>query len=185
MLKDFSGEVRKQQWRETWSMLSSQPKNFIFGAGLSNYQNTVAPFHQKGIFFNKDRDKDFRRKIVLFDKNYKAKYWRPVEVYMYPHNLILNFWTELGLAGMILFIWIIIKFFYQGIKIFQNSNNTNKYLSLGLIGAIIVIIIHGMVDVPYFKNDLAILFWILIALLGILKINQEQKKQFNNEAIKQ
>ena len=175
MLKDFSGEVRKQQWKETWNMLGQNPKIFFLGSGLSNYQSTVTPFHQEGIFFNKDRDKDFRRKIVLFDENYKAKYWRPVEIYMYPHNLILNFWTELGLAGTLLFIWIIIKFIYQGIKIIQSSNNTNKYLGIGLIGAMIVIIVHGIVDVPYFKNDLAIMFWIFIAMLGMLKISQKTK----------
>jgi O-antigen ligase len=176
MLKDFSGEVRKQQWKETWDMLNQNPKNFIFGTGLSNYQISVSPYHQEGIFFNKDRNINFREEIVLFNEEYKAKYWRPVEIYMYPHNLILNFWTELGLAGVLIFIWIIGKFIYQGIKIIQNSNNTNRYLSMGLVSAIIVIIVHGIVDVPYFKNDLAILFWVFIALLGILKINYENKK---------
>jgi hypothetical protein len=29
---------------------------------------------------------------------------------------------------------------------------------------IIAILVHGLVDVPYFKNDLAVLFWMLIAL---------------------
>jgi len=28
----------------------------------------------------------------------------------------------------------------------------------------VVVLIHGLVDVPYFKNDLAILFWIVYAL---------------------
>jgi hypothetical protein len=27
------------------------------------------------------------------------------------------------------------------------------------------VIIHGALDVPYFKNDLAVLFWFAVALL--------------------
>ena len=41
MLKDISGEIRKQQWRETWQILNASPKNFIFGAGLSGYQDAA------------------------------------------------------------------------------------------------------------------------------------------------
>ena len=33
-----------------------------------------------------------------------------------------------------------------------------------------VIIIHGIVDVPYFKNDLAIIFWVLLAILSIFNL---------------
>ena len=161
MLKDFSGEVRKQQWREIWEFLSASPKNFIFGAGLSGYKGAIEPYHQEGIFFNSERDIDFRRKLVLFDEKYKAAHWRPVEIYMYPHNLILNFWSELGLLGMLLFVWMIGKMMFLSIK-------QNGFIALGLLGAIIVIAVHGLVDVPYFKNDLAVLFWIFVAVLGMI-----------------
>ena len=167
MLKDFSGEVRKQQWRETLEFLIASPKNFIFGAGLSGYQKEIKPYHQEGIFFNSERDEDFRRKLVLFNEKYKAAHWRPVEIYMYPHNLILNFWSELGLAGVLLFVWIIGKMIFLSIK-------QNKFIKLGLLGVTIVIIVHGLVDVPYFKNDLAVLFWVFVAMLGM--INLDNKK---------
>ena len=161
MLKDFSGEVRKQQWREIWEFLSASPKNFIFGAGLSGYQEAIKPYHQEGIFFNSERDIDFRRKLVLFDEKYKAAHWRPVEIYMYPHNLILNFWSELGILGVLLFVWMIGKMIFLSIK-------QNGFIALGLLGAIMVIAVHGLVDVPYFKNDLAVLFWIFVAVLGMI-----------------
>ncbi len=175
MLKDFSGEVRKQQWRETLEFLIASPKNFIFGAGLSGYQKAVKPYHQEGIFFNSERDIDFRRKLVLFDEKYKAAHWRPVEIYMYPHNLILNFWSELGLAGVLLFVWMIGKMIFLIIK-------QNGFIALGLLGAIMVIAVHGLVDVPYFKNDLAVLFWVFVAVLGMItpvkrvQVNLDNKK---------
>ena len=178
-LKDLSGEIRKQQWRETWEMFKESNQQFIFGTGLSNYQNKIFPYHQEGIFFNRDNDPDFRRKIVIFDAKYKSQYWQPVEIYLYPHNIFLNFWTELGLAGMILFAWIIGKFFVNGIQLIQNSKlktQNFKFILLGLICAMIVIVVHGLVDVPYFKNDLVVLFWLIIGMMGIIKIQNMTTK---------
>ena len=172
-LKDFSGEVRKAQWKETYEMMTSSPRLFIFGTGLSNYQKEIKPFHQEGIFFNKDHDPDFRRKIVIFNDKYKAEHWRPVEIYMYPHNILLNFWTELGLFGVFAFLYLIIQFFYFGVKLFLK--NKNNIFVLGLIFLMIEIIIHGLVDVPYFKNDLSFLFWIFIALMGVERVLEDKK----------
>jgi len=171
MLKDFSGEVRKQQWRETWEMMTENPRTFILGTGLSAYQRSVASYHQEGIFFNKDRDTDFRRKIVWFDEQYKAQYWRPVEIYMYPHNLVLNFWTELGLLGMALFVWIFGKTLLLINSLLKSSQS--RGLALGFLGAILVILIHGLVDVPYFKNDLSVMFWVILAGVSALDLKRK------------
>ena len=184
MLKDFSGEVRKQQWRETFQMMTHD-WHWLFGTGLSRYQISVKPYHQEGIFFNKERDPDFRRKIVWFDEKYKSEHWRPVEIYMYPHNIILNFWSELGFAGVLLFIWIIGKYFYIGIKNLKSADGKrDNYLAIGLIGSMIVIIIHGIVDVPYFKNDLSAMFWVLIAVVSMinLQINSSRPTGKTNQS---
>lgn len=172
-LTDLSGEIRKQQWRETWQMLKDD--RILTGAGLHNYKQAIRPYHQEGIFFNKNDDPDFRRKIVLFNKEYKSKFWQPVEIYLYPHNIFLNFWTELGIAGLLLFIWIIGKFLYLGVqnsrsKIQDPSSKYTSHLNSGLLAAMIVILVHGLVDVPYFKNDLALIFWLLMALMGLVSI---------------
>lgn len=186
-LSDFSGEVRKQQWRETWAMLTESPQRLILGAGLANYQVAVKPYHQEGIFFNEEKDPDFRRKLILFSNEYKAKHWRPVEVYLYPHNIFLNFWSELGLLGALLMTWIIIKFYYLGFRqLFGNwkskienygSNIKEDHIIIALMSAMTAIVIHGAVDVPYFKNDLSVMFWTLIALMGMtsLFINNQKK----------
>ena len=185
-LRDLSGEIRKQQWQETWQMMSISPRRFIFGSGLSNYQKAILPFHQEGIFFNKDNDPEFHRHVV-WNEEYKKSHWQPVEIYMYPHNLLLNFWTELGLAGMLLFIWIIFKFMFIGVKIIRNwkleignLDTPNRYLIIGLICAMVVVIVHGMVDVPYFKNDLAVMFWVLIAMMSIINLEAKDRSLKNS-----
>ena len=105
----------------------------LAGAGLAGYQETFAPYH-------------------------KAKH---IEIYLYPHNIFLNFWSELGLGGLIVFLLIIIKFFKDNIK---NLLVTRHSFPITLIAVMVTILIHGLVDVPYFKNDLSIFFWLLIGL---------------------
>jgi O-antigen ligase len=168
-LKDLSGEIRKQQWRETWEMLSDG--KLISGAGLSGYQAAVAPHHQEGIFFNKFNDPDFHRKTV-FDPKYRKSVWQPTEIYLYPHNIFLNLWTELGLVGLLIFIWIIGKYFFTGILNLAGKSERleYKYLIIGLIGAMTAIVVHGLVDVPYFKNDLSVMFWIFIFMASLINL---------------
>lgn len=172
----LSWQIRQAQWQETNKMLRD---NFLWGSGLNNYQTKILPYHQEGIFFNKDADPDFSRKIILFNDKYRAERWQPVEVYLYPHNIILNFWTELGFFGMLLFVFIILKFLFLSLKYYyQQKNSKNKFLGLALFSSMLVIVIHGIVDVPYFKNDLAALFWTIIALLSILKISKKANKPY-------
>ncbi len=163
-LSDLSGEIRKIQWRETREMLKQDGK-WLSGSGLAGYKEDIKPYHQPGFFYNKNNDPDFRRKIMLFNEEYKAQFWQPLEIYLYPHNIFLNFWTELGFLGLLLFLWIFVKYFYYGYKSLAGEQ---RELALGLITALIAIIIHGLVDVPYFKNDLAVQFWILVALMSLV-----------------
>ena len=109
--------------------------NPILGVGLANYQNKFKPYHQ----------------------------FEFIEIFLYPHNIFLNFWSEIGLLGLMAFIWLIVVFFVYGFKKLKES--ASPILLLTIIGAMITLLIHGLVDVPYFKNDLAILFWVIIGLI--------------------
>ena len=176
LLNSLSYQIRTLQWKETMEMLKDG--NLLYGSGLANYQEKIAPHHQAGFFFNKDADPDFRMKVVWGDdEQYRAERWQPLEIYLYPHNIFLNFWTELGLLGMLIFIFIIIKFLVLSLKYYyKEKGSKNKYLGLALFSSMSIILIHGMVDVPYFKNDLSALFWIIISLLAILKLQNNSAK---------
>lgn len=181
-LSDLSGEIRKQQWRETWQMLKNG--HIITGAGIDNYQKQTRPYHQEGIFYNRDHIKNFNS-LAYRSAEIRAKYWQPTELYLYPHNIFLNFWSELGLFGLLIFIWIFIKFFLTiiSIKNKMDKNNRDKYILNGLFASFITIIIHGLVDVPYFKNDLAMMFWILMSILGIFMIKYNKQHENNSSKI--
>lgn len=82
------------------------------------------------------------------------------EELVYPHNLILNTWTELGLMGLVIFGWI----YYRAFGIIKTAP-TSLLVKLSLGGALIYSLVHGLVDVPYFKNDLSVEFWLLLAVI--------------------
>lgn len=166
-LRDLSGEIRRQQWRETSDLL--RDGRLLSGAGLNNYQAAVAPYHQDGIFFNADRIPDFHV-VTWASSTLREKYWQPVEIYLYPHNIFLNFWTELGLLGLLLFVWLMAKHLVFCWQATRTPDPGSRYLALGLAGAMIAILVQGLVDVPYFKNDLAALFWIILAFAAYLRL---------------
>ena len=95
-----------------------------------------------------------------FKELYGANYSSPAysELLQYPHNLVLTFWSELGLLGMLVFFWFVVKL--------AQKAASNKMIGSGLMLAVIYFLIHGIVDVPYFKNDLSAQFFILLALTG-------------------
>lgn len=97
----------------------------IFGAGLSGYPSALAPYHQD----------------------------THIEIFQYPHNIFLNIWTELGLLGLVAFVYLV--------YLILHSHRFSLLTTLPLLQ----MFLHGLLDVPYFKNDLAVLTWIFLALL--------------------
>lgn len=109
----------------------------VTGAGLGGYPSTVAPYHGH----------DF------------------IEIFQYPHNIVLNVWSETGLLGLIAFAWILWTW----------SRYTLHASRVVVLAPLIAILIHGLVDVPYFKNDLAIAFWMLV-FLTTMRLDHESKR---------
>ncbi len=134
--QDQSGQNRLWLWNLAWQQLTSSPQTFIFGTGLFGFSEIQ----------NQTRNPD------------------RIEALLYPHNILLNFWTELGLLGVIGFLLILCSFFKKFRQTAQLSSTT-PWLHIGIVAAILGLLAHGIVDVPYFKNDLAIIFWLLIAML--------------------
>ncbi|HRH23010.1 MAG TPA: O-antigen ligase family protein [Candidatus Magasanikbacteria bacterium] len=143
LFQDQAGKNRLTLWTHTVNYLTDSPQNFILGSGVRNFFDAIQkPFY-----------------------NPKA-----LEALKYPHNIILNFWTEIGLFGMISFVGIIVFLFIILCKV------TDTQKKAAYIAALTALIIHGLVDVPYFKNDLAMLFWIIAYVVLIHKKTKNTTK---------
>ena len=84
------------------------------------------------------------------------------EVFQYPHNIVLNTWVELGLLGVVAFGFLAARILYDAVAL-----RPHDYTTLAVLFALLEMVIHGLVDVPYFKNDLACMTWILVALFAL------------------
>ena len=98
---------------------------------------------------------------------------RPVEQQVLrPHNLYLDFWLETGIMGLVAFLWLILIFYQQNLSDYLKKQNL---LILPASAAMMAILLHGLVDTPYFKNDLSLLFWFLIVINTALISRSSQK----------
>ena len=82
-----------------------------------------------------------------------------------PHNTFLAFYLQTGLIGFIGFILILFWFFHLGLKC--KNNNIQYPISNIPIILMIYILVHGFVDTMYWKNDLSLMFWLVLGLFLI------------------
>lgn len=135
---DFSNPQNTLVGRfELWRVSLKMLRDHIpFGAGLSGFAQTIAP------------------------------YWNPTHTdrFIYPHNIVLTFWSETGLLGLAAFAWLMFVGFQVSWRGWRRPQLEWGPLELGVLLALVAVVVHGLVDVPYFKNDLALTFWALIGL---------------------
>jgi O-antigen ligase len=80
----------------------------------------------------------------------------------HPHNLLLDIWLRLGPLGLLAFGWLIVRFLRAVLR------HADQPLLLGAAAAMVAALAHGLVDSFYFFSDLAIVFWLLVALAEVL-----------------
>ena len=86
--------------------------------------------------------------LMGFHENFKNYPVGPDRVIQnYPHNFFLNFWLETGFIGL-LSISALLVLFYK--KIWELMKTNNRTVALGTAAGITMVLLHGMVDVPYF-----------------------------------
>jgi len=83
---------------------------------------------------------------------------------IYPHDVWLTFWVEVGLLGMVAFAIIFLGLLYRGWRAYSRAGGFYRALLWGVSGSLVLWGVHGLVDSPYWKNDMSIEFWILAAL---------------------
>jgi len=127
-------QSRLDLWSGAIKLIEQRP---LFGAGLSGFQERVAPFLT-----------NFHASAFFID----------------PHNIVLNFWVETGLLGVIAMAWIIGVGLWVSWRGWRSGSAEWRPFHLGVLLALVAVLVHGLVDVPYFKNDLSLEFWTLLAI---------------------
>lgn len=86
------------------------------------------------------------------------------EQQIYPHNILLNFWTETGILGVVAFGWLTVQTSVSTLAGWIRGSRTWRPYQLGVFLFLVAIVVHGLVDVPFFKNDLSLQFWAFLGL---------------------
>ncbi len=129
---------RVEIWQVSFKMITD---NWLEGIGLGKFQD-------------------------LYERSSYLVFVNPLESeVLHSHNLFLYFWLNLGVTGFLTFLGILACLIYCFIKIARDKQFFNKIRLeyFVLLGMFAMIVVHGLLDTPYWKNDLAMLFWIVAA----------------------
>lgn len=89
----------------------------------------------------------------------------------HPHNVILDFWVRLGIFGVLVFLWIQALFWLHARRLylhFRDSTPLYAALVIGMMGSMVNLLAHGLVDNSVYVHDLAYVFMLLLGLVANL-----------------
>ena len=87
---------------------------------------------------------------------------------LYPHDIWLTFWVELGILGLIAFCVILFGLLWRGVRGWAAVPFDSRFAYWVSLAALTVWTVHGIVDSPYWKNDMSVEFWILAAIQVVI-----------------
>jgi len=142
-----SSHLRLQIWATAWLMIKTHP---VFGIGLGLFEKRYAEFVYQ-----------------LFNSPLETKV-------LHAHNLFLIFWINAGILGLVGFVGLMVTFFRYA---FATLIKSKDLLAAATFSAMVALLTHGLVDMAYWKNDLAALFWSILAF-GII-LNQIANRELH------
>ena len=140
-----SAAVRLQLWSVSWELVQEHP---ILGVGLGTFEPAYQQkLHQRFAQY---------KKLTKLEANEASTQPLAEWVFRDPHNWPLSFWLNTGLLGLLSFI-------YLHAWLFNRLRITNYKLPPPAL-ALATLLIFGLVDTIFWKNDLATLHFVLVAL---------------------
>lgn len=142
------GDVSSREliWRSSIRMIRDHP---VFGVGLDQFLYQYAP-------------------------RYVMPAGWPERYTSHPHNLVLDVWLRLGIAGVVLLVVASVLIFTFVRRLRERDYHSERWM-LGVAAAAMIVggVAHGLVDNGFFLPDLAVLTWIGLALLeAAVRTNQ-------------
>jgi len=74
---------------------------------------------------------------------------------LHPHNLLLASWLNAGILGLISICWL-------SVSVLLALKKKDR-MAMVFIAMFLVIFVHGIVDQSFWKNDLALIWWMVVA----------------------
>jgi O-antigen ligase len=136
-LTGTTGILRLNLWQASLNMFRDHP---IFGVGLDNFLYAY-------------------RGRYIFDAA-----WQEPNL-NHPHNLVLDFATRLGIAGLIAGAWLFWSFWRTAAPLPQRVEREWRPVAIGLLAAFAHLLAHSLVDHSFFLVDLAYAFYFMLGAI--------------------
>src|SRR5207237_8618608 len=87
----------------------------------------------------------------------------------HPHDIVLDFWTRLGLIGLALLAALLIRFWRTALRAYTHlPDGQTRALMLGLMASMLAALAHGLIDNSFFLVDLAFVLMLTLAIVANL-----------------
>jgi len=137
---------RLKLWQASLNMIKDHS---LFGVGLDNF------LYQ------------YRTRYVL------PEAWQELDL-SHPHNIVLDYWTRLGVLGVVALAWLEVAFFVKGLRLYRRlPDQDEQALALGLMASMVACLAHGLIDNSYFLVDLAFVFFITVGIIASMSAQIE------------
>ncbi|MFN8475127.1 MAG: O-antigen ligase family protein [Anaerolineae bacterium] len=134
-------ERRQLLWQATLNMIRDHP---WLGVGLDNF---------------------------LYE--YRDAYYLPgAEVernLSHPHNILLDFWSRLGIVAVVALVGSLVAFFRGAWRLFRRLTGDIRWLVLGLAASMVYCLAHGLIDNSFFLVDLAFFYMLTVGIVRMLE----------------
>jgi len=134
---------RLATWNFTWIMIEDYP---ILGSGIGTYGYHSLKY-QADFFAQGDN-----REIY------------PHGFAVQAHNEYLQLWSELGIIGLLIFLWIIFSYYRNIFINFQKMEERKKAIVIGLAGGVTAVLVDSIFGFPLQLAASLSLFWMFLGL---------------------
>jgi len=152
LIGGVASKRRIANWASTIMMIKDHP---LLGSGIGTYKYNILSYQAE--FF----DRGENRTIYPYGFPDKA------------HNEYLQLWAELGIVGLIIFLWLMFTYFNYGIKYLKREKDKQKQgIIIGLMGTVAAVLVDAIFEFPLHLPTNVVLFWLIIGL-SVSMINKE------------
>ncbi len=140
-LQSGTGFFRLRLWQSAWQMALDHP---WLGVGPDNFLYA------------------YRTRYVLPDA------WGELNL-SHPHNIVLDLWTRLGVAGLGVGAWLFARAAAVGWQLAVSQPAGERAIAIGLLASLAATVAHGLMDNSIFLVDLSFVWMMTLGLLAALR----------------
>jgi len=137
---------RMATWKFTWMMIEDYP---ILGSGIGTYGYQSLKYQAD--FFAQEQNRD------IYPHGFAVQ----------AHNEYLQTWSELGIIGLLFFIWIIFAYYRSVLINFRKLEEKQKAIIIGLSGGVTAVLIDAIFGFPLQLAASLSLFWMFLGLTTV------------------